>query len=453
MTSMGNLWQRLTASWVPKKDSGRKVRESSRSRLVREEACAVVFAVEVPAEEVVKESERVYQSLRAQAQFAGFRQGKAPLEMVKERYAQRARELVVQNLISKNVQGILQERKIVPTSVPAVRSYQFDWEKPLTFEFQVEQAPRFQVREYHDLKVTVPQPVVREDSVQERIRELQHRLARLEVSAGQELGKEHFALVDYEVSVAGKPVPDGRGRNELVEMSAPQTISGLVEAILGCRRGQEKTVSITYRDQPAQLQVKLVEIKEKRLPALDEEFAKDLGASSLAELESQVRQAVEQEEKTRCERELQRQVEERLLETNPIEVPRSMVEAHLEEMLRRAKLLFFRQAPNGEAEFLKRREELRGRFLPDAERDIKLYYILSEIARQERIAVAEEDLQREREADLARAEASQKASLEQYYQTHRASILTEIQHRKVMQYLKELAGKFTQGGTGNVTTL
>src|SRR3989338_1082466 len=138
---------------------------SVKVKVLKEESCELTLSVELPAEEVARETESVFRDIQARASLPGFRTGKEPLDLVRKNFAQRARQTVLENLIGRGAAQVLRERKLQTIDAPKVEKIGFEPGKPLLFQMKVEKDPDLKVKDYKGLKITLKASPVNDDQV------------------------------------------------------------------------------------------------------------------------------------------------------------------------------------------------------------------------------------------------------------------------------------------------
>lgn len=408
-----------------------------RFKIVKEEACTATFSVEVPAAQVEAESQNALVRFQQRAKLPVFRPGKAPLDMVRQHFGAHLEEEVVDHFARKHVPEALRELKLSPVAPPVITDVSRDAGKPMQLQVRVEVPPRVAPKDYAGIKLQKAEYPATDESVAARLEELREAHARLDPAAEEAVGKAHYVVVDYTASRGGKPLPEAKGAGELVDMSSEQTVAGLTEGLLGLKRGETKEVTVKLGGQDTVLSVAVKEIKSKILPALDADFAKDMGFETLEELKAKLREVISEEGKARTERELAQQLEEGLLKSNRIPVPPSLVEAQLEHMIERLQ----RQLLGGRGEFsAKQVEDLKAKLKPQAEDRVRVSFLLPAIAAREKLEVPDSELQAELEKSLAAAETDEKkAGVRQAFSERRDEILGMLRDRKTLDFLRAKA--------------
>ena len=203
---------------------------TTKVKVLKEEPCEVTLSIELTKDEVAKETETVFKDIQKRAVLSGFRAGKAPLDMVKQNFADRARQTVLENLIARAATQVLREKKIQSIDTPKVEKVEFEFGKPLVFHMKVEKDPEVKAKDYKGIKVTRPDDKIKDADVEKTIHDIQDRNATLVASTATEVGKTHFVTIDFEGKIDGKTFPGGSSTNYLLDMDQPQTIAGFSEA-------------------------------------------------------------------------------------------------------------------------------------------------------------------------------------------------------------------------------
>lgn len=411
--------------------------DKAKFKKIKEEGCLVSFSVEVPAAKVEDETHNCLLRFQQRARLPGFRQGKAPLELVKTHFTAQAHEDVIDRLIRAHVPEALTELKLAPVSVPSVADISFEPGKPAQFSVNVEIAPHIEPKDYIKVAVQKKSYPTTDAALAARLDELREANARLEKSENETVAKGEYAVIDYTASRDGKPLTNLKGQSELIDTSSSQSVEGLIDGLIGLKRGQTKEITVKLDNKDTLLAVTVTEIKKKILPPLDAEFAKDVGFASIDELKAKLKEVMDGEGRTRAEREMMEQIESALLKANPSPLPPSLVDEQLKRTIERARAQIL--GPKGQWS-QKQVEDLKKNMLPKAESDVRLSYIFAAIADKEKIDVKDEDIKAELDQALASAENEErKTELRKMFDERRDAIMGMLRERKVIAYIKEKA--------------
>lgn len=416
--------------------------ENMKVNVVDTQQCSVTLNIEVPNLEVRQELEKVYLDIQKSAQVPGFRAGKAPMDMIKKNFTSTARERVVENLVNRAVFKALKDQGVEPVSYPVIDELKFDFDKPLSFKVKAERHPKVELKDYKGIKIKKEVKPVTDAKVKETLDGLRERNARLEESKSETVTEKNILLIDYDAFDNGTPVPELNAKNQLVDFSAGQLIAGFKEGLIGAKKGDVREIKVklpgTYPkkelcDKEITFKAKINEVKEKVLPNLDDELAKDFGHASLKELEGKIRESLEHEEKHRQEQEMQKQVLDHLLDANKFQVPEALVQEELEYITQRMER-YARQQGMPEAAWKKNLEQYRDKYRSEAERNVKISYILAEIAKAEKIEITEDDLKQELQK-LKEMNKGREADVEKYYAENRNTIASHLKEDRIYKVL------------------
>lgn len=403
---------------------------------LKEEGCVVTLSVEVTAQEVADQSQTALVRLQSLARIPGFRAGKAPLDVVKQHFAGRAREEAIDALIRRHVPAALEELKLRVVETPAVSDVKWKEGEPLVVTVEAEVAPTPVAKDYLKIPVARKPQTADAAALDKRLEELRDAQARLDVAKDEAVGDKNFVVIDYSASQGGKPLANAKGTSELVDMSSEQSVEGLSAGLKGMKRGETKTIKVKLGGKETDLTVTVTEIKTKVLPALDAEFAKDMGMESLDELKGKLKEVLDREAKSASEADVVRQIEEALVKANVFPLPPSMVERQLEGMMDRMR----RQLMGATQLSEKVLTDLRQKLQPKAEDEVRLAFVMSAIAEKEKIAVTDAELESELEAGLKDAGTEQKKKeLQDIFAKRKDQISHMIRERKTLNLLKEKA--------------
>ncbi|MBK8576440.1 MAG: trigger factor [Elusimicrobia bacterium] len=232
--------------------------------------------------------------------------------------------------------------------------------------------------------------------------------------------KKHFVVVDYESFLDGIPLKNGKATNQLIELGAAQNVEGFSEGLLGAKDGEVREIPVKFPAEHPQkdlagktvtFKATVTAIKEKVLPVLDDEFAKDEGAKDLGELKERFRREIEAGARRTEREDLEKQVEEGLLQRHPFDVPPSQVEERAKQLTEHLKKYLLDRGA-GLTDWAAGEEKMREKNRPEAERQVRLSYILREIVAAENVAVADADVDAHIQKILEGARADQRADMQ-----------------------------------------
>jgi trigger factor len=368
-----------------------------------EATCRRELDLEIPAEEVTKATEKVAKDFAKVARVPGFRPGKAPISLIKRRFASDIKGEVLQTLVPEHVEKAVAEQKLTPVSQPQVDKLEYNEGQPVKFRASFEVLPEFSLGNYKDLEIEMPEMAITDESVANTLAEMQQRAAAFAPVEGRAVQNDDFV----QVKLLGTPEGGGeplQAESVLCHVGAEETMEPFNEHLRGANVGDHQAFDVDYpADYPdAKLagkkfhySVDVLGIKTKKLPELNDEFAKDVSdAASLDELKTKVREGLEHERDHR-QKELQREkIIAELVKLHDFPVPESLIEHQMDVRLERVVRSLAQQgvdprAVNVDWVSLRKRQEER------AKEDVKAELVIDRIATEEKIDVTEEELQHE----------------------------------------------------------
>ncbi len=359
------------------------------------------ISIEIPEDQVTKEVDSFYRELGGKAKIKGFRPGKVPRNILERYFKDYVKAEVIQKLIEDTYPKALSETDVHPVSPPGIDPGEFEEGKPFQYAVVVEVKPDIKLEGYTGLKIEGKKEEVKEEEVEGRLKALQNLHANLKtILEARPIQAGDYVIIDYEATMGGKPLEGGKAIDFTVEVGSGQFIPTFEEKLIGLRPEEEREIEVSFPEdygyqkwagKTISFGVKIKEIKEKILPPLDDEFAKDLGDySSLEALKAKLKGDIEKEKELALERQLKDQVVDQLLEANPFEVPQSLVEGQVKAMVSDTKFKLAAQGVDlknlGVSE-----EKLQEDYKTMAQKQVRTFLILEKIAGQEGIAVTDEE--------------------------------------------------------------
>jgi len=358
--------------------------------------------VEIPTDVVNAEIDRIARDYSRKARVPGFRPGKTPPRVIKQRYKEQILHDVVHDLIPRAVGDALREKGLEAVDTPDVRDVTIEEGQPLTFTASFDTVPTFEPGDLSTIAFRRASSAINDEAVQLSLQRLRDRAARFEPVEGRGVDHGDTLVVDLERRDAGG-TPD-RHTDVSVELGAKANPPGFDEQLLGLEAGATKSFDIHYPpDYPigelantdVSYTVTVKGLKRRVLPELDDEFAKDLGEfDTLDALTARVRDDLEHEAKHAAEREDRAELMKQLATRLPFEVPTSMidraVDRRLEDFARRLvdQNIDPRQAGIDWNAFRESQREV-------AREAVAAALVLDEVTRREQLDVSEEDVERE----------------------------------------------------------
>jgi trigger factor len=368
------------------------------------------LTIEIPTDVVDAEINRVARGYTKQARIPGFRPGKVPATLIKQRFKEQILHDVAHGLIPRAVDEALQERGIEPVDTPNIKDVALEEGQPLKFTAAIETVPPFDVGDLSTIEATRHPSVVTDEAVDKTLQQLRQRGAKFEPVENRGIEDGDTAVLDIERKDAeGKP---DRHEDVSLELGSPANPPGFDAQLVGLRASETKAFTIHFPEDYAvkemantdvEYTVTVKDIRRKVLPELDDEFAKDLGAfESLAALRDRVRDDLQQESEEHATQHLRTDVLKQLSERVTFDLPPSLVEREMDRRIEEFASRLMqqnvdpRQAGIDWGQF---RESQRD----PARASVASALALDEIARREGLSVSAEDVDKEIERFAARA--------------------------------------------------
>lgn len=409
--------------------------------------CVRELEIEIPAEVVEKETERVTRAFARMARLPGFRPGKAPAELVRRRFWDDIKSEVLHTLIPSSLENAFRERNLAPVGNPSIAELEFEPAKPLRFKATFEVLPEITLGDYKGLEFEAARVELTEADLERELEALRERAATYEPVEDRAAG-DGDTVVTHLVGVVTSPKEHREPimlEEVLVHLGAESTLDEFNQSLRGARGGEERTFTVTYpEDYPeanlggrtVAFTARVKSVKRKQLPALDDAFAQQVGDDkSLEELKGKLRQHME-EARAEREKELTRErLLDALLARHDFPVPEALVERHLDARLERQVRALLAQGIDPrrvDIDWRRARQASRAA----AVRDARLGLLLGRIAEAEKIEVSEEELnhaierlaqQSRQNAEAVRARLTKEEKL--------ASITNGVRSEKVIEFL------------------
>ena len=375
------------------------------------------ISVEIPAAEVARETDLQIQRYQKSARLPGFRAGHVPASIIKQRFGDGLKNDVIEALIPKYFRREAEKQGLIPVSQPQVTDLHMHDGEPLTFKASFEVLPEIQVEGYKDLRADKPEITVTDEEVEQALNNVREQGATYTSVEGRTLAEGDFA----QASMDGKP-KDAQDTKDaasnpvhmdevLIEIGGKNTVPEFTQNLTGASAGDERTFEVSYPEDTADKRlagktfvytVKVQAIKQKTLPELNDDFAKELGEfTSLEQVRKQIRENMDAERRHNAERESKDKLVAELVKRNDFEVPESLVDRQVDLRLERG--LRALAAQGMKMEDLKKMDlpRLRAGQREQAVQDVKSSLLLERIAELEKISVSDEEMKHEIEA-LAR---------------------------------------------------
>ncbi len=361
------------------------------------------ISFEIPRGTVEEEMESAYRVLNRKVKLKGFRPGKVPRSILSRYYKNQVEEEVASKLIWDSFERVAAEHHLFPVAQPTVLDRVLEEGKDFSCSLAVEVKPEITVEGYVGLQVEMPVASVSDEEIEAQLKILQDSHAPLKpLDSPRLIQEKDFVILDFEGHLSGKPLEGWKVENHLVEVGSKSLVGDLDLQLIGLASDEEKEVRITLPEnylkkelagKEIQVHLKIKEIKEKILPPLDDEWAKDVGDyQSLADLKARLRQNLEEQKKGQARQVAKGKILDLLIEKNSFPVPKSMVERQVQNLISRAETRLAQQGMRLGEESADR-QKVRDSFQPMAEREVRSGLILEKIAAMENLSIPEREVE------------------------------------------------------------
>jgi trigger factor len=376
-----------------------------------EATCKRELDLEIPAEAVQKAVDRVAKEFARVARVPGFRPGKAPITLIRRKFADDIKSEVLQSLVPEQIERAVTENKMVPVTQPQVDKVDFAESGPVKFRATFEVLPEFDLGQYKDLEIEVEDHKIEDADVDKAIEELRDRAATFVPAEARPIADGDYAQLKL------KGIPAGGGEtleaeSVLCHVGGEETMDAFNQNLRGANTGDHKNFDVSYpSDYPdPKLQgktysyvVEVLGIKEKKRPELTDEFAKDLGeGQTVEELRAKVRENLEAARSHRLNEQAREKLLAKIVQSHDFPVPQALVEHQMDSRLERTVRSLAAQGVDPRAVNVDW-VALRSRQKDRAAEDVKAELLLDRIGSAENIDVTDEDVEKEIESIAQRS--------------------------------------------------
>ncbi len=361
------------------------------------------FKVVIDANEIDKKVQTRLKEAGKQARIPGFRPGKAPMGLLRQRFGQAVLGEVLEGAVKDSSEQAIQERGLRPAQQPKIEVESFDEGKDLEYKISMEVLPDVEPADFSQVeleKLTVTVPEAEVDEALERL--ASHHKESKALEEPRPAQKGDILVVDFKGSVDGEELEGMAGEDQELELGSNRFVEGFEDQLIGAEPGEDREVKVTFPSaymnerlagREAVFQVKVKDIREAEPVTLDDELAKKFGEDSLDELKDRVREQIRQDYEKVARNKVKRVLLDRLSELHDFDVPPTMVEQEFAQIWQQIEQ--DKHAGKLDPEDAgKSDEELRRDYQAIAERRVRLGLLLSEVGRRNALEVTQEELNR-----------------------------------------------------------
>lgn len=372
------------------------------------DACVREVEVEVPADVVARETDSVVEKFRKAARLPGFRKGKVPATIIRQRFEGEVKGEVVESLVPRYFREEVERQKLEPVSQPRISDLDLKPGEPLRFKAKFEVLPEIELSGYDKVRAELEEVKVTDEEVEQAVEHLRQQQATYTAVDDRALADGDFA----QVSFRGTP-KEGGGQpasvdSILVEIGGTNTVKEFSENLRGARAGEERSFDVHYpadfsdarlAGKTTSYTVNIQGVKQKTVPELNDDFAKELGEfQTMDDLRKRLREQMETERKQHAEHVAKEKLMDQLVEAHDFPVPESLVDHQIDVRLERGLRALAMQGMR--ADDMKKMDlpKLRDGQREGARKEVKASLLLERIADKEKIEVSDEEVASEIEA-------------------------------------------------------
>ena len=366
----------------------------------------ITLKVEVPKERLEKEFSRAFQKLAKKTIVPGFRKGKVPRKIFEQRFGGKAiQDEAFKSIYPKVYQEAVEQKNIVPITSPEVEILQLSENQPLILKINLITKPEIKLGSYKGIKVKRKKIKVTKQDVEQGLKNLQKRYAQHIPVKNRPAKDGDWLYLNYQNLSKGESLSKGKENNFWYQLGSPNLPSSFQKELLGTKVGETKKIEAEIpikdpekgRDEAMSrvYNVKVEQIREEKLPPLDDEFAKDLNFENLENLKDSMRKNIEKFKDQQEEERVKSKIVQKVVEESKVEVPPSLVEKEMEIKVDKLNK-DLKNKGYTLPDYLKEQNLSEGSFKENvklkAKQDLKTFFVLHKIAEDEKIEVKEEEI-------------------------------------------------------------
>ncbi len=402
------------------------------------------MTVEVPGERVEQEVRKRLENLGRTTRIKGFRPGKVPFKVIQQRYGDQVHREVVGELIQASFYEAVGQEKLRPAGAPSIEPKSLEPGKSIEFTAVFEVFPQVEPASPEGVRIDKPVAEVTDADVEQLIDTLRKQRTEWE-PVDRAAAEGDRVTLDFEGTIEGEPFEGNKGQNVPVTLGAGQMIEGFEQGLIGAKAGEQRTLDLNFPEEyphktvagkPVRFEATVSKVEAPKLPELDEAFIKSFGVEAGTEeaFRAEVRQNMERELEQKIASKLKQTVMDKLLEINPIEVPKALVDSEAEnlaeQMRRNLRIPAGKQGVNLD----------KSMFEEQARRRVVLGLILAEIVQSEGLKPEPEKV-RETVEKLAASYEDPKEVVDWYYADKRnlSEVESLVLEERVVEWVMEKA--------------
>ncbi len=427
-----------------------------RMEVVVEDVSALTkkISITLPKKGVQKKLEKAYGKLQRETKIKGFRRGKVPRSVIIKHYQGQVEAEVGEKLVQESYFDAIEQEKVDPVVHPDISDPVFQEDGTFTYVANIDIRPEFDLADYKGIEVEKDSTPISDAAIEIEIEELRRDMAPLRSAADRAVEEGDVVVVDFEGFHNGKAMKEVKNENFSVDVGSGKLSPEFEEKLVGMKQGEDASHEVDFpghynnpvlAGKTVEFRVNVKDVKERVLPELNDDFAKDVDDAygSFADLQNAISERLQKEKDERAEGDITDRLMLKLLENHSFEVPERLVRFEVEEMIKTTEKSLEQQGMNLESAGINR-DELAGQSKETAEKRVRGDFILKKIAEVEEIKVKDEDMDRafQRIGDQYNMTL---AKVKEFFQSRDDLLpfMNEILNEKILTFLRENA-KFVE---------
>lgn len=406
------------------------------------------ITVTLPAADVRKELNEAYDKVQQEVKMKGFRRGKVPRSVIVKNFQQKVEAEVAEKLVQDTYFTAIEQEKIDAVVHPEISEPRFRDDGTFSYVAMIDVKPEFELQSYKGLEVEKPVLSVGDEEVVAELESLRVEMAPLRSVVDRPVAKGDVVVVDFQGYHNDKPMKEVKNENYTIDVGAGRISPEFEEKLIGMQPGEEASHEVEFAakypnpilaGKKVRFKVRVNDIKERVLPELDDEFAKDVGSeyANLDALKGAIHERLFKAKQEKADGDLDDRIMHKLLETHTFPVPIRLVRFEVEEMIKAMVKSLEKNGLDLEAAGINR-QELAERNRPIAEKRVRGDFLLKKIAEVESIKVNEEDIERGFKR-IGEQYNMSVAQVKQYFGGSRDDLLplvNELLNEKILAFLR-----------------
>jgi len=356
----------------------------------------------LPKEEVKKELDDGYRKVKGEARIKGFRKGKVPRHILERTYGEQVRAEVAEKLVQATYFDAVEKEKLDVVVHPEIKSPVFEDDGTFSYEAEVDTRPQFDLADYKSVEIEKEEIIVADEEIDAELERLRKEMAPLRSVEDRAVQIDDIAIVDFQGFHEGEPVKQVQGENVNVDVGSGRHGEEFENKLIGMKNDEESSVEVDFTvnapnpvlaGKKVEFKIKVNDVKERVLPDLDDEFAKDIGEEfdSLVTLKNHIREQKTSEKEQAQEGEISDRIMAKLIETNELDIPQRLVQYEINEYLKQTEETLRRGGMTLESAGINR-SEAEENYRETAEKRVKGDFILKKISELESIKIEDKDM-------------------------------------------------------------